>query len=245
MLDLIVNPVTLAVLALYVGFIALDLTHRPRAYPAIPHWRLKGLAAFTLYMAVAIGAPMLWDAFLAEHRLLDLTALPLWAQVGIGLLVFELGMYAWHRTLHGADFLWRHLHQTHHSAERIDIWSAFWFHPLDMFGWVLQGSLCLAWIVGLQLEAVILVTLLTSFMAMFTHANLRTPRWLGYLITRPEMHAAHHERGVHRSNYCDLPVIDMVFGTWNNPRGVWNRPAGFYDGASTRALSLLLGRRLA
>lgn len=29
---------------------------------------------------------------------------------------------------------------------------------------------------------------------MFTHANIRTPQWLGYFISRSEMHAIHHER---------------------------------------------------
>ena len=41
---------------------------------------------------------------------------------------------------------------------------------------------------------------------MFTHANIRTPQSLGYFISRPEMHAIHHERGAHSGNYCGLPV---------------------------------------
>lgn len=238
------NIITVSVLAMFAGFILLDTLWRPRDYPSTPWWRIKGVAAFLVYMAISLTAPLIWDAFLAQHRLFDLTTRPLWLQIGIGLIVFELGMYLWHRTLHGTDFLWRHLHQTHHSAERVDVFGAFWFHPLDMAGWVLQGSLCLVWIVGLSLEAVIPVVLMTSFMAMFTHANLRTPRWLGYFIARPEMHAVHHERGVHRSNYCDLPVIDMVFGTYRNPVAA-PREAGFFDGASDRVAALLIGRKIA
>ena len=53
--------------------------------------------------------------------------------------------------------------------------------------------------------------------AAFQHANLRTPRWLGYLIQRPESHSVHHARGVHAFNYCDFPLIDMLFGTLRNP----------------------------
>jgi sterol desaturase/sphingolipid hydroxylase (fatty acid hydroxylase superfamily) len=53
---------------------------------------------------------------------------------------------------------------------------------------------------------------------MFQHANLRTPRWLGYIIQRPESHGIHHERGLHAFNYADLPLWDMVFGTFRNPR---------------------------
>ncbi|HYC97798.1 sterol desaturase family protein [Brevundimonas sp.] len=239
-----INVVTVSILAMFVGFILLDTFWRPRRYPSSPWWRLRGVGAFMVYMTIALFAPLLWDAFLAEHRLLDLTAQPLWLQLGAGFVMYQLTMYLWHRSLHGVDFLWRHLHQTHHSAERVDVWGAFWFHPLDMVAWTLQGSLALVWIVGISVEAVIPIVLLNSFMGMFTHANVRTPRWLGWIVARPEMHAAHHERGVHRSNYCDLPLIDMMFGTWNNPKTA-PKEAGFYDGASAELGALLVGKTLA
>lgn len=238
------NIVTGSILAMFAGFILLDTAWRPRGYPTTPWWRLKGVLAFLVYMAVALFAPLLWDAFLAEYRLIDLTTQPLWLQLGVGFVMFQLTMYLWHRTMHGVDFLWRHLHQTHHSAERMDVYGAFWFHPLDMLAFTLQGSLALVWIVGLSVEAVIPIVLVNSFMAMFTHANVRTPRWLGWFIARPEMHAAHHERGAHRSNYCDLPLIDMIFETYNNPQTA-PKEAGFYDGASSELGALLIGRKLA
>jgi len=78
---------------------------------------------------------------------------------------------------------------------------------------------------------------------VFQHANLKTPRWVGYLVQRPESHAVHHERGVHAYNYSDLPLWDMVFGTFRNPAA--DRPLpqqGFYDGASARLLDMLLFR---
>ena len=30
-----------------------------------------------------------------------------------------------------------------HSAERVDIWGAFYFHPFDMLGWAFLASLAL------------------------------------------------------------------------------------------------------
>ena len=76
---------------------------------------------------------------------------------------------------------------------------------------------------------------------MFQHANIHTPRWLGYVIQRPESHSVHHERGWHRSNYSDLPLWDIVFGTFENPP-TFEGEAGFYDGASSRVLPMLFGR---
>jgi sterol desaturase/sphingolipid hydroxylase (fatty acid hydroxylase superfamily) len=71
--------------------------------------------------------------------------------------------------------------------------------------------------------------------------NVRTPRWLGYFIQRPESHTIHHGKGVHRFNYSDLPVFDMVFGTFRNPAG-FEMDTGYYDGASARVVDMLLCR---
>src|SRR3546814_18115390 len=76
------------------------------------------------------------------------SALPFALQLVTGFLVLELGVYLWHRTMHNSEPLWRAMHQMHHSAERVDIWGAFYFHPLDMVGWVFPGSLCLVGISG-------------------------------------------------------------------------------------------------
>src|SRR5690606_31808789 len=114
----------------------------------------------------------------------------------------------------------------------------------DMLGWTLVSSLALVGAVGVGGAAAVTVSLALTAIAMFTHANLRTPRWLGWFIARPQMHAAHHERGVHRDNYAELPLIDMIFGTYRNPATA-PRQAGLVDGGSRRLWSLLIGRELA
>ena len=46
---------------------------------------------------------------------------------------------------------------------------------------------------------------------------MRTPRWLGFLFQRPESHRVHHQKNHHTDNYADIPLWDMLFGTFNNP----------------------------
>jgi sterol desaturase/sphingolipid hydroxylase (fatty acid hydroxylase superfamily) len=133
--------------------------------------------------------------------------------------------------------LWRGFHQMHHSAERLDTFSAFWFSPLDMIGWTAVFSLSLA-LAGLAPDAATLTVYIATFLSILGHTNVRTPHWLGWFIARPEMHSHHHERGVHARNYADLPVFDMLFGTYHNPREHAARQ-GFYDGASRRLLDML------
>lgn len=77
-----------------------------------------------------------------------------------------------------------------------------------------------------------------SFLAVFQHANVRTPRWLDFLVQRPESHSCHRERGIHGRNYSDLPVFDMLFGTFHNPAD-FAREAGFHPGASSRVGEML------
>lgn len=235
-MDLALN---LTLLALYGGLIVLDFVAPARRYPKMRFWRAKGIAYLGVYVVLAIAGPMLWDALLAEHRLVDATALGTWGGAAVGLLALQLVQYAWHRLMHATPLLWRTFHQMHHSAERMDIWSAFVFHPLDVLGFGFVASLALVWLVGVTAEAAMLVGALGLFLAMFQHSNLKTPRWLGWFVVRPETHALHHARGVHAFNYADIPLVDMIFGTYRNPATI-DAEAGFYDGASERVLEMLV-----
>jgi sterol desaturase/sphingolipid hydroxylase (fatty acid hydroxylase superfamily) len=230
------------IIGLFVAFALVDLVHRARKFPEMRYWRLFGVLAMIAYFTMATYAPFLWDEALGAYRLFDLTTWPFLAQVALGFFVMEAGTYAWHRTMHAVTPIWR-FHQMHHSAERIDIWSAFYFHPLDMAGWALLGSLCLVWIVGLTPEATLVVSVAATFCAMFQHSNIKTPRWLGYIITRPESHSVHHQRGVHGFNYGDVPWFDMLFGTFRNP-DKFEGEVGFYKGASRRFWTLLTARAI-
>lgn len=224
------------------GVLALLDWWRPvRHFEEVRFWRTRGLLYFGLYMVIASYAPMLWLSLLEEHRLLDITGLPLGVQIALAVLSVQLCVYAWHRAMHSIPALWRWFHQMHHSAERIDIWSAMVFHPFDVVGFSLVGSLGLVWIVGVSLPAAVITNAAIFLVSTVQHANVRTPHWLGYLIGRPEMHGFHHQRGVHAYNYCDLPFIDMLFGTYRNPK-TWDAPAGFYAGGSDRVLEMLVGK---
>src|SRR3546814_14705338 len=107
-----------------------------------------------------------------------------------------------------------------------------------MLGWTVLSSLCLVLVVGLSAQAATLVLYATTFMSVFQHSNIRTPRWLGYLLQRPERHSVHHQRGVHAYNYSDLPLFDIVFGTFRNPRDIAPEH-GFCQGASERVPQML------
>jgi len=130
----------------------------------------------------------------------------------------------------------------HHSAESLDAFGAFYLHPVDAAMFTTLSSLIFFPLLGLTAEAGVLAALFLTFNAMFQHANIRTPRWLGYFIQRPESHGIHHAAAIHRYNYSDLPLWDMVFGTFRNARSEEGLRTGFYPGASARVLEMLIGR---
>lgn len=240
-IDLLLSPTSLIVFGLYATLIALEAIAPGRELPKVKAWPLRGLAAFSVFFLLSSYLPLVWDKYLARVQLLDLSSLGTIGGAVAGLLVYEFCGYWYHRAMHSNDTLFRSLHQMHHSSERLDTFSAFYFSPLDMAGWTFVTSASLVLVVGLTAEAATVVVLTVNFLAIFQHTNIRTPRWLGYFIQRPESHSIHHGRGIHRYNYADLPVFDLLFGTFRNAPS--HAPAtGFYDGASSRVADMLLLR---
>lgn len=234
----------LATLMLFATAAVLFLAERirpGRKLPKVSLWPLRGFAVSGATFLLAGFLPLLWDAHLAPHRLLDARALGHVGGAIVGALLLELVNYWWHRALHRSDLLWRWFHQMHHSAERIDLPSALYSSPLDTFGWSLLASLMLVLIIGVTPEAAIAANASLFILNVFSHTNLRTPRWLGYLVARPELHSLHHQRGAHSHNYSVIPLWDILFGTFRNPR-TFEGDTGFYDGASVRIPEMLIGR---
>ncbi|MGI9550147.1 MAG: sterol desaturase family protein, partial [Aurantibacter sp.] len=209
-LEILLDPVSLIVLAMYAILMIWEALFPARQLPKIKFWKLRGLTAFAFFFYLSSYLPLFTDPYLEPYRLFDLTGLGAIGGGLLGVLLYEFGVYVWHRALHTSDFLWRTFHQMHHSAERLDTYGAFYFSPMDMIGWTVLGSLCFALLVGLSPQAITVTLLVTNFMGMFQHANIDTPRWLGYIIQRPESHTVHHAKGIHKHNYSDLPVFDIL-----------------------------------
>jgi len=233
--------IEIVALALIPAFLLLDLVVHPRSYRTTRWWRLKALAVSVGVIVLSIAVPLFWGDLLGARSLFEGSALGIAGGALVGILSYELIVYWYHRSVHRFDFLWRHLHQMHHSAESIDAFGANFLHPLDAFFFATWSTLISFPVLGLKPEAGAIVGAFVTFNAMFQHANLRTPRWLGYVIQRPESHGIHHQRGVHASNYSDLPLMDLIFGTFANPE-TFDSEAGFYLGGSDRVMEMLLGR---
>ena len=238
-LEILIDPISLGVLTIFFALFVLENWFPGRPLPRVKGWWFRAGISFVGYFYLATYLPLVWDTYLAEYQLFNLESSGLIASTLIALLVFELFIYLWHRALHQYKGLWRLFHQMHHSAERVDTLGAFYFSPLDMIAFTFLGSLCLVVVIGVSPQAATYFLFITTFLVVFQHSNIKTPVWVGYFIQRPESHSVHHAKGVHRYNYSDLPLFDMLFGTFKNPR-TFQTEAGFYPGASKRIPEMLM-----
>jgi sterol desaturase/sphingolipid hydroxylase (fatty acid hydroxylase superfamily) len=238
-IEILTDPVSLMILALYAALMLWETFFPGRELPQIANWKLRAMTVFIFYFFFTSYLPLIWDNYLSSYQLIDLSDLHLATQIFTGVVLYQFGIYIWHRAMHKNDTLWKVFHQMHHSAERLDTYGAFYFSPADMVGFTLLGSICLVLLVGLSPKASSATLLILTFLSIFQHANIRTPVWLGYIIQRPESHTVHHAKGIHAYNYSDLPIFDILFGTFKNPKN-YEYDTGFYYGASEKIAEMLL-----
>jgi len=205
------------------------------AYEPVVNWARTGLLFFAVSAAVSTVGPAVIAA-LKVPPVLNLASMGWWG-FPIGLLLATGATYAWHRGMHASDTLWRMTHQLHHSPPRVDTLGAFYAHPLEV---LVKTTIVSAVLVVLGFEPLVAASVSTTMtmLSLFQHWNVRTPRWLGWFVPRPEMHAFHHEREVHGGNYGDLPLWDVIFGTWHNPE-TFEGAVGFDRAASVRVKDML------
>jgi sterol desaturase/sphingolipid hydroxylase (fatty acid hydroxylase superfamily) len=187
-----------------------------RALRSIRGWWAIGLLGFVTSGVVITGTSAALTGALRDHALLDLGGLGTVAGGLVFFLVVDFVQYWIHRAEHRSHVFWRLVHQMHHAPDRIDTSAGFFAHPLELavLG-VSSGGI--GALLGSSPGAAALGTFLSFALNVVVHTNIRTPRWLGLVIARPEMHAVHHEVGVHAFNYAFCSLYDRAFGTYRNP----------------------------
>lgn len=193
-------------------------------------------------MMVGVGTflPLLIpEAWASQFRLFDTSDWSLGSGFLLGWLVYSFLGFVWHRAAHASPFLWRGFHQLHHAPTRLDTASSTIFHPTEVVAYTVISWLVTVLLLGLAPEAAALLGFFAAFVSFFQHANVSTPRWLGYLVQRPEAHSLHHHRNGPVGNFSDFPLWDMLFGSFENPPG-FAEPIGFEPKRARRVLSMLL-----
>ncbi|SRR5579864_6447134 len=220
--------ITTIVLVVAVVMILVERIGLGRPWPQVHGWWWRAF----LLNAVQIGAVWLagvaWNGWMIRHRFWSADWMGTTGGAFVGYLAITFVYYWWHRWRHESSFLWRWFHQVHHSPQRIEVITSFYKHPFEIVINSLLSSAILYLAVGVGPAAASSAVLLSGLAELFYHWNVPTPYWLGYLFQRPESHCVHHQEGVHSFNYSDLPLWDMLFGTFRNPSR-WEARCGFGD----------------
>jgi len=237
-----VDLIGLLVPVTYFVMLAIEARRPARAFPPRKGWRWIGIGFLLLIGMLSTVIPLLLPLpWLQAHRWMDGTRLGIAGGTVVGYIVLSGIAYAYHRLCHHWTPLWRLSHQIHHSPQRVDMSGATLFHPIEITVQVLMQLFVAVIVLGLDPVAAALVGYVAAFYGLFQHCNIHTPQWLGYLIQRPEAHCEHHRLGVHATNYGDLPVWDLLFGTFRNPRHFDGR-CGFEAPADRRVVAMLAAR---
>jgi sterol desaturase/sphingolipid hydroxylase (fatty acid hydroxylase superfamily) len=197
---------------------------RPLTVRKAPRWTsnlglvvVNAVLARFLVPVTAVGA-----AILAESRgwgLLHLVDWPIWLEILLAVLAFDLAIYLQHVMFHAVPALWR-LHMVHHVDLDFDVTTGLRFHTLEIL-LSMFIKLAIVVIVGPAAVAVVIFEVLLNATSMFNHGNVRIPggldRVLRWMVVTPDMHRVHHSviRRETNSNFgFNLPWWDFLLGTY-------------------------------
>lgn len=141
------------------------------------------------------------------------------AQVVLGLVVAELGLYLAHRIAHEWPLFWR-FHALHHSVRRLWVVNTGRFHIVDTCFKAILGRIPL-YFLGAPLAVFLWISAVTAVTGLLTHCNivLRTGP-LDWVFSTPGLHRWHHSRRLEEGNRNygeNLVLWDLLFGTYYNP----------------------------
>lgn len=198
-------------------------------------WKHAGLNIFftltTIVVNLAMAFILVATSDLVNDQgvgLLQWVAMPLWAQLIVGLLLMDLiGAYTAHYTEHKVKWMWQ-FHLIHHTDQNVDTTSANRHHPGESV--IRFIFTCIAvLIVGAPVWLIFLYQSLSVVLSQFNHSNIKIPLWLDdvlkLVVCTPHMHRVHHH---YRQPYSDT--------NYGNIFSFWDRMFGTYVAVDNRLL---------
>ncbi len=149
-----------------------------------------------------------------QAGILNTFALPLWAEVIIGLLILDLiGAWLVHWMEHKVKWMWK-FHIVHHTDRYVDVTTGLRHHPGESIFRLLFTSMAVLFS-GASFGIVMLYQTISGFFAHLTHTNIKEIKKLDPFISKifvtPNFHKIHH--------HYVLPHTDRNYG---NIFSIWD-----------------------
>ena len=211
--------VTLAVATVAVVMMVVEALRPGRRWPQVRGWWLRAIALNAVQVGSVFLAGATCDGWMAGRSPGRHRRWGPWRARSSATSPSPSSTTGGTAARHESPFLWRWLHQVHHSPQRIEIITSFYKHPLEI---VVNGVLSSAILyLGVGLGAGGGRGRRRAHRAGRALLPLERADALlarAIVFQRPESHCVHHQEGLHSYNYADLPLWDMLFGTFRNPR---------------------------
>jgi len=166
---------------------------------------------------------------------------PAIVSIPLGVIVYDLGYYLFHRWSHTISLFWR-FHSVHHSVPRLSAVNAMRSHPFDGLLETVIG-LPIVTLLGAPAEAAMWFLALSTYGGILTHANIDMRSGiLSYVINTPDLHRWHHSRHQRETdtNFGRTMIWDHVFGTYYHPKRRPPRDVGVDFPVSAKLIDLLI-----
>src|SRR5690349_25017105 len=102
-LEILLDPVSLWLLGLYATLMLWEGLLPARKLPHIPYWQVKGLVSFIIFFYLTTYLPLWYAKWLPATQLINLTNINVVFASMLSVLLYEFGMYVWHRSMHKHD----------------------------------------------------------------------------------------------------------------------------------------------
>lgn len=180
---------------------------------------LNGMLVRILIPVTAVAAAVYTGA--QEYGLFHILDWPLWLEVLLAVVVFDLAIYLQHVMFHAVPLFWR-LHMVHHADLDFDVTTGLRFHTLEiLLSSLIKLSVVL--VLGPPVIAVVAFEVLLNATSMFNHSNIELPeqfdRLLRWFVVTPDMHRVHHSviyRETNSNFGFNLPWWGYLLGTYRH-----------------------------
>ncbi len=207
-------------------FLVIERVAPGRKLPKVHGWYGRAVLINLCQISITLATNGLWINVFAGMSIFHLGGIQMPLVEGFaGWFAGTFVFYWWHRIRH-LDGLWQLFHQLHHSPARIEALTSFYKHPLEILSDSALAAVVLYPVLGASMEGALWFNFFAATGEFFYHSNFKSPFWLKYFIQTPELHSIHHELGVHRYNFADLPIWDRIFGTYRDADG-FSEQCGF------------------
>lgn len=197
---------------------------------------------FFIFAIVIAGVYAMLETFFSSIgvkinslAIIDINALPGWAQLLVFFVVLDFVQWITHVALHKWPALWQ-FHKVHHSVEEMGFAAHLRYHwmenvlykPLKTFGVMILG--------GFEPSQAFIVHFVAITIGHLNHANIKLT-WgpLKYVFNNPVMHLYHHAKHLPAGQTVgvnfgiSLSLWDYLFKTNYIPEDSGTIPLGFDD----------------